>query len=133
MKLRNSALLCALLLLLGATMAFAAVATEPTVATADSVSATTLSAQPPASELTDSDDCAAPSSPFATSVLVSTGTTNFGPACGKCSETICKNQVVDSICGSAGGGQFKRCVDWSGNTCAADGGVRCRCTADPIP
>ncbi len=131
MKFRNSALLCALFLLLGASLAFAAPA--DLAAAADSGSAASLSAGPAMSELASTAACEADASPFMTSVFTSKTRAGLDEStCGSCSQNPCKGAPAWSVCGISGG-QLKYCQDYLGSTCAADGGALCRCSNAPLP
>ena len=119
MKIRNSFLACAFLLLFGAGLAGAAPSpaspAEPTAVLADLFGASVLSS---------SQDCSADDLPQADGLDSST--------CGSCSASVCRGQAVNNVCGFANG-KFQYCQDYLGLTCPADGGARCRCSSDPIP
>ena len=119
MKIRNSLLAFAFLLLLGAGLADAA-PSLPAPETASAVPADLFGA----SLLTSSQDCATDDLPQADGLDSST--------CGSCSASVCRGQAVNNVCGFANG-KFQHCQDYLGLTCPADGGARCRCSSEPIP
>lgn len=126
MKQSKSLLACALFLLLGAASAFAA---GPAEAPAElAASAVQAAAAAPAVSAANPADCAAVS-PFAPNVVQTAGELYL---CGSCSQSPCAGAAVNSVCGFANG-KWKRCQDYLGTTCAADGNARCRCSSDPIP
>ena len=52
--------------------------------------------------------------------------------CGACSPAICVGRLVDAFCG-IDGGRIMNCQNYLGMLCPAQDGVRCRCSADPLP
>lgn len=125
MKQSKSFLAGILFFLAGAAVAIAAPVAEPAAAAPEAVQA---SVALPAETAAPAADCAA-ASPFAADVVTSA---SLDYVCGVCSQSPCSGAAVNSICGFASG-KYKRCQDYLGTTCPADGNARCRCSSDPIP
>jgi hypothetical protein len=126
MKLHKSIFACVLFLLFGAALLGAAPAAVETAAPAVEPAA---AAAPEAAAPAASFEALGPAACAVESLAASAG---FDYVCGQCSQDPCKGAAVDSTCGFANG-QWKRCQDYLGATCPADGGARCRCSSDPIP